>query len=350
VGDFGGTDPPDERSGPGPGYGKPPVQPFLEWLRALLNQKVARYKSPLHWLDHPGGCQYSDSCEITSMAFAPDGSKLAVTIKSKLDSSVGYAAAFDLSSMKPLGMLSLKGPATLVAINSAGSLLATNGNGKQVEVWDVATQRMVHALPAASARSLMFAPTGQLGVAGKVESTVWDLGSEKAVLTAAGSRIALSPSGSWLVAAASAGAIAVSEMGTGRALGSFAGIGRFYAGTVLSGDGRVLAYANLGGGSGKLFTAGAANPEDIEVTDHDPHGSVNAGLRAMAGTPDGIVFAGAGVVGVSTYAHPKPQFFATGDDYVNAIAVSPDGGLLVTGDTWLNFQLWELEEGSPQPR
>jgi WD40 repeat protein len=110
---------------------------------------------------------------------------------------------------------------------------------KHVEVWDVATGKVVHRLEAPEIQSLSFGPDDSLAVAGGGQAVLWDVAKESKLRSAVGSYMSLSPTGTWLVAKQEPKGIAVQELESGRAVATFPPVSS-NATWAITGDGKAL--------------------------------------------------------------------------------------------------------------
>src|SRR5258708_2112208 len=231
---FFGDNPPGMKFQRGAGIGKPPIEPFVNWLRLIVGQKVAQLKMRLA----------SKSYEDTSaLAFSPDGAKLAMAQQARSSSS-GAAppspiTVFDLTNGKVIATLVPSIWAHHLAFSKSGNMIAADGFMK-VEVWDIGAGKVVHKFEAPEVESLEFAPDGSLAIAGGDQATLWDVASERKLRTAAGAYLELSSTGKWLVAKRERTGLTVQEFESGQAVSKFPVIGRETK-FAISDDGRALA-------------------------------------------------------------------------------------------------------------
>jgi hypothetical protein len=326
---FFGDNPPGMKFQRGAGIGKPPIEPFVTWLRLLVGQKVARFKMRLS----------STSYEETSaLVFSPDSTRLAMAQEARSSSSGATPPSpitiFDLTSGKTITTLVPSLWAHHLAFSKAGNMIAADSY-RQVEVWDIGAGKVVHKFAAPAIESLDFAPDGSLAIAGGDQATLWDVASERKLRTAPGAYLELSSGGKWLVAKRERGGLTVQELESGQAVSKFPVVGS-ETNFAISDDGRAMVkYSVLGGG---MYVAGSPDAHSLALP------SVGVGvLYAVAPMHGGFVVGnGDGLVGLFSAASPEPRAFATDYLAIKAIAVSADGKLIAVGDSRGGVTIWEM--------
>jgi hypothetical protein len=325
-----GEMPPQVKYNRGAGVGKPPTEIMVRWLRLLLEQKVARFKT------RPKLKEYA---EVSAMAFSGDGSRLAVAQASRrpLDGATPPSpiTIFDLTTGQPVATMHADYSTDAIAVSKSGNMVATERYGN-VEIWDVASAQMTRKLETSKVRSMVFGPDDMLGVAGDEKAAVWDVSGNRIVHSGTGSIVELSPEGAWLVMAKAANGFSVRELESGRELGSFPNVCGDPYKCLPSGDGKMMVrWSSLGGG---LFSAG--NREGKPLSLPDLGASV---VYAVAPTHDGFVVSNSdGIAGVVSSSSAEPRAFATDMTSIKAIAVSQDGKLVALGDSSGHVEVWEL--------
>ncbi|HEX4604637.1 MAG TPA: WD40 repeat domain-containing protein [Candidatus Angelobacter sp.] len=324
-----GEMPPQVKYNSGAGVGKVPTEILVRWLRLLLEQKVARFKVRLKWKEY---------AEVSAMAFSGDNSRLAVAQAPRSSSSGATPPSpltvFDITTAQPVAAMHADYSTDAIAISKSGSTIATERYG-HVEIWDVATGAVTRKLETTNVRSLVFGQDDLLGAAGDEKAAVWDVSGNRIVRSGNGSTIELSPENAWLVMAKGAKGFTVSELESGRELGSFPGCSEPYKCTP-SRDGKMMA---------RWYSLGA-----MVYASDDPEGNSpslpNLGISmvsAVAPARNGFVIAnGDGIAGVVSAGAPEARAFATDLTGIRAIAVSNDGKLVALGDSSGNVEVWEL--------
>lgn len=325
-----GEMPPQVKYNKGAGVGKPPTEIFVRWMRLLLEQKVARFKTRLKWKEYG---------EVSAMAFSGDGSRLAVGQEARRSSSEGVPPSpitvFDLATGQPVATMHADDYTRTIAISKSGTTVATERYG-QVEVRDVATGQVTRKLETNEVTSLVFGPEDVLGVAGDEKAAVWDVSGNRVVHSGTGSVVELSPEGAWLVMAKAANGFTVRELESGRELGSFPSVCGDPYKCLPSRDGKMMArWSSLGEA---IYSSG--NPSGS--TPSLPNLGVGS-VYAVAPTRDGFVMANSdGIAGIVSASTPAARAFATDMTSIKAIAVSQDGKLVALGDSSGLVEVWEL--------
>src|SRR5256714_1987698 len=204
---FDGESPPGVKFHRGAGVGKAPIQPFVNWLRLILDQKVAHFKMHL---------QHKEYADPSALAFSQDGSKLVMAQEPRSTGSgtpPTPITIFDLTSGKALAVLHTDYTVHEVAISKSGNLVAVGRYGRRVEVWDVASARVVHKFETPAIESLLFAPDDELAVAGGDQAKLWEVGSRRQNRFDKGSTFRLSPAGTRLVGVDAGKAIIFQALG-----------------------------------------------------------------------------------------------------------------------------------------
>ncbi len=324
-----GEMPPQVKYNRGAGVGKAPTEILVRWLRLLLQQKVARFKTRL---------KLKEYAEISAMAFSGDGSRLAVAQASRRPLDGGTPPSpitvFDLTTGQPVATMHADYSSDAIAVSKQGSMVATERYG-HVEVWDVASAKMTQKLDTSKIRSMVFGPNDMLGVAGDEKAAVWDVSGNRTVRSGTGSVVELSPESAWLTMAKTANGLTVSELESGHELGSFPGCSE-PSKCLPSRDGKMMVrWSSLGGA---LFSAGIREGKPLSLPDLGA--SV---VYAAAPTHDGFVVSNSdGIAGVVSANAPEPRAFATDLSSIKAIAVSQDDKLVALGDSSGNVEIWEL--------
>lgn len=325
-----GEMPPQVKYNRGAGVGKPPTEIFVRWMRLLLEQKVARFKMRLKWKEY---------AEVSAMAFSGDNSRLAVAQAPRSSSSnpnpPSPITVFDLVTAQPVARMQADYSTNAIALSKSGNTIATERYGG-VEIWDVASAKMARKLETSKVRSMVFGPNDMLGVAGDEKAAVWDVSGNRVVRSGTGSVVELSPEGAWLVMAKSAKGFSVSELESGRELGSFPSV---------CGD----PYKCLPSRDGKMMARWSALGE-ATYSSGNPSGSIpslpnlGAGMvYAVAPTRDGFVMANSdGIAGIVSASTPDARSFATDMSSIKAVAISQDGKLVALGDSSGLVEIWEL--------
>jgi hypothetical protein len=326
---FYGEKPPGVKYGRGGGIGKRPVEAFSQWLRLVVDQKVARFKMNLSSKEYE---------EVSALAFSADNSRLVVAqeARSTLNGTPpSPITVFDLASGKPLASLSPNVQAYHVAISKMSNLVAAE-TYRGIDIWDIASGKIVHRLKAPDhVGSLAFTSDDSLAVAGDNDAALWDVAHERKLRTAAGSYMVESPNGGWLIAKTGPKDITVTNLDSGQTIATYPGLGsqnKF----AITPDGKALTQFSIMYTS--MYVAGDPQSKQVSLP------ATGVGLMyAAAPTRNGFVFAnGDGFAGVVSSANPQVRAFATAHNAIKAVGVSPDGKLVAFGDSSGNVSVWEL--------
>jgi hypothetical protein len=324
-----GEMPPQVKYNAGAGVGKPPTEILVRWLRLLLDQKVARFKMRLKWKEY---------AEVSAMAFSGDNSRLAVA-QAPRSSSSGLTppspiTVFDLATAQPVASMHADYSTDAIAISKSGSTIATERYG-HVEIWDVATGQVTRKLETSNVRSLVFGPDDLLGAAGDEKAAVWDVSGNRILHSGTGSLVELSPENAWLVMAKSPKGFTVSELESGRELGTFPACSDPYK-CAPSRDGKLMArWYSMGA---TVYSSGDPGGNSLSLP--------NAGtglVSTVAPARTGFAIAnGDGIAGIVSGGATEARVFATDLTGIRAIAVSRDGKLVALGDSSGTVEVWEL--------
>ena len=195
---------------------------------------------------------------IDSLAYSPDGSKLAC------GSREGRVVVWDAATGKEVARLQAGGPdwEARVAFSPDGKLLATGSRDGYIVLWDAKTARELRRFPRSEegVMSLVFSPDGRLLAAGYIDDRkdlsraadlvrLWDTAEGREVRRFAVGRtlmvrsLAFSPDGRLLAAADWGHSFHVWETATGAVVRQFQGHEGGVSGVAFSPDGRMVASA-----------------------------------------------------------------------------------------------------------
>jgi hypothetical protein len=328
-GGFYGEMPPYIKYNRGAGVGKPPTEAFVRWVRLLFEQKVARLKLRLKSKEYH---------EVSAMDFSADGSRLAVAQEPRSTSDgtpPTPITVFDLTTGKPVAAMHVDFLLSELALSKTGSTLALNRYGG-IQIWDVATQKLSRKLETHNVESLMFGPDDRLAVAGKENAAIWDVSANRAVHSGKGSLVQLSSQGTWLALSKAPKNCTVSELESGRELGSFA-CSADHDRYAISGDGKSALGSSILGA--RVYAVGGTGTQYPSL----PNLGVGT-LGAIAATRDGFILGNHdGIAGLVSLSSADARAFATDLSTIHAIAVSRDGKLIAFGDSSGNVEVWEIQ-------
>jgi len=287
---------------------------------------------------------------VSSVAFSPDGLLLASGSEDRT------IRLWSVATGKTLRTLN----GHLAAINSVafspdGKTLASGSSDQTVRLWDAGTGQQIHSLTGHSAlvNSVAFSPDGKTLASGSLDRTVrlWDAttGRERGTLTGhvhGVLSVAFNPDGSMLSSASEGSVIRAWEVATGHQTGAFTGL----ADPMLSFSGRAdgKAFA-IGGRDGSLRLWEIGRKEEMRFLKGHT-GEVNA----VAFSPDGTLIASAGsdqsvrlwdaTTGraIDTLTDPPASFLS--------IAFSPDGQTIAGGARDGIVRVWRTSTGGEEVR
>jgi WD40 repeat protein len=264
------------------------------------------------------------------VAFSPEGEHFA-------SATVDGVTVWNLSTGKEFR--SHKRPpvdaATRVTFSPNGQLLAFSGSDQSLNVWDLATDKILFTLKAAGdwRACLAFSPNGRLLACGKARQvTIWAAASGREVCSIPGypdrvDCLALSPDGQRILSGCHDGSIHVNDTESGKPLFSLKGHSQCITGVAWSKDGR-----NIASSSGD-WTTNVWNVADCQS--HVSFKGHTRTVRSLAFSPDGKRLASGsqdGSVRIWDTATGKTQLaLKTGP--ANSVAFSGNGQRLAFADS-----------------
>jgi WD40 repeat protein len=290
---------------------------------------------------------------IKSVAFSPDGRTLAAI------TADGATRLWDLSAFNLTGTPAHVGPYVKAAFSPDGRMLATGGFDGVVRLWDLASGResgpRIAVGGSGGVSAVAFSPDGRLlatgdGLDGVVR--LWDLasGRESGPTIVVGgnggvSALAFSPNGRLLATGGPDGTVRFWDLTTDRPAGPAISLDASVSVLAFSPSGMTLATVTGGrtvivGGTARLWNVAARRPV----------GSMPAlgGVNAVAFSPDGTMLAtgqGDGTASlwdISTGSRVGAPMDATLGNAVEGVAFSPDGRLLATAGDDGTARVWDV--------
>jgi len=283
---------------------------------------------------------------VSSVAFSPDGSRLAT------GSSDKTAKIWDLATGK--AALTLEGhtsSVSSVAFSPDGSRLATGSLDSTAKIWDLATGKAALTLEGhtSSVSSVAFSPDGSRLATGSDDYTtkIWDLATGKASLTLEGHTsyvysVAFSPDGSRLATGSDDKTAKIWDLATGKASLTLEGHTSSVLSVAFSPDGSRLATGSYDK-TAKIWDL-ATGKASLTLEGHTSY------VLSVAFSPDGSRLAtGASdnTAKIWDLATGKASLTLEGHTYsVRSVAFSPDGSRLATGSYDNTAKIWEVTSTS----
>jgi WD40 repeat protein len=293
-----------------------------------------------------------DEAEVKSVAFSPDGDRLA---------SAGAGGTIKIRDSKTGEVVRTLGANTdsvrSVAFHPGGKLLASSG--REVEVWDLTTARAVFTRPGFSGEQngtthvVAFSPDGRRLAAGdEGVVNVWDWRNDQLLHTLPGHEkravnVAFSPDGRRLASASWRGDVMIWDINTGQRLLTLSEHHHPVSALAFSPDGRRLVSASF---DRRLIVWDAETGERLRIL--RGHGGLVLGVAVIAFRPDGSRLAPDDwrLASVGEDRTVRIWEVATGRlvlslrehaDMCQSVAVSPDGRRLATAGRDATVRLWD---------
>jgi WD40 repeat protein len=278
---------------------------------------------------------------VHGIAFSPDGKLLAS------GSQDGTVKLWDLGARRETATLqSHKEAVIAVAFSPDGTYLASCGQDSPIRLWDVASRREAGIFRGSRGvwHALAFSPDGKWLANGTPEGPVqlWDVTSRRPIASLKGhsrwvNTVAFSPDGQMLASGSDDGTVRLWEVTSKQSVGLLQGATLSVA---FSPDGKRL-LAGGGDGTIKLWELGTRRL----LAAFKGHERDN--VNGVAFSPDGKIMASVGdtVKLWNAVSQPSTAPFVQQKAAFHALAFSPDGRTLGTGDDEGSVQLWEVASG-----
>ena len=276
---------------------------------------------------------------VSSLAFSPDGSRLASGDRG------GGIRVWDVATGTELAAFrSLSEWVESVAISADGIALAAGGQDNLVRLWDLTSGIALAPLsgPTAPVKSLAFSPRGKLLAAGSDDGRVyvWDLekSSDRVEVVLEGhtsyvTSVAFNPDGTIVAAGGEDDTVRLWKVPTGAALGVLQGHAGNVSSVTFSPDGTRLASTATGSdhtvrvwdvASQTLLFVLEGHTESVSSAAFSPDGSLL--VSAGSGIQDNTVRVWNAAAGA-----PLRVLYPDPNAPINAVAFSPDGTRLAVG-------------------
>ncbi|UCC62505.1 MAG: WD40 repeat domain-containing protein, partial [Anaerolineae bacterium] len=281
-----------------------------------------------------------------------------------LVTSSGVPVLWDLASRQASRLLGIAGAQWAADITPDGTLVATGGSDRNVNLWDGSTGQFLHALQGHDdmVRKLTFNAEGSLLASGSDDGMVivWDVasGQPQQTWTWDGKHmfsLTFSPDGQWLAAGIGPD-VAVWDLNSGQVVATLEGYVST-AGTRYSSAASDLAFSP---DRKLLATVGLDREHSVQLWDIASAQPVDRlqgptmGVMSVAFSPDGRVLATDGPFHqVRLWDVVTGQSLATLDghtDLITGLAFSPDGTVLASGGYDGTVRVWDLKGARIEPK
>jgi sugar lactone lactonase YvrE len=290
---------------------------------------------------------------VKSVSLTPDG-KTAVT-----GGTDGTLRLWDLATARERRVL--EGPPAAVmsytaALSPDGKVLAS-ACGRTVQLWDVASGKVLHQMgdaPNSTAwfTPLAFAPDGKtLASAGSPTVSLWEVPSGKLLRQIPGGwgasdSLAFAPDGQTLAVGCADGCVRLCDPGTGRVVRQITGHSRVVSSVAFTPDGKTLASWCGGDRTARLWETATGQERRQFFVGILGRGLI--GYSCVAVSPDGkLLAAGAQDRSVRVWEAATGKQLARlegHEGWVRALAFTPDGKSLISGGDDTTALVWDVED------
>ncbi|WPJ61285.1 hypothetical protein SMAC4_13430 [Sordaria macrospora] len=328
-------------------------------LEGLLGGNHQSQLSKLVWDAYRFALSYKSIIEqaplqayISALVFAPSGSLIKRNFKTEEPEWIGTKPAVEVDWNACLQTLEGHGYfVTSVAFSPDGQRLASGSGDNAIKIWDPASGSCLQTLEGHGyfVTSVAFSPDGQRLASGSWDNTIkiWDPASGSCLQTLEGHHgyvgsVAFSPDGQRLASGSYDNTIKIWDPASGSCLQTLEGHGYFVTSVAFSPDGQRLA---SGSGDNAIKIWDPASGSCLQTLEGH-HGSV----ESVAFSPDGQRLAsGSGDSAIKIWDPASGSCLQTlegHDGSVGSVAFSPDGQRLASGSGDNAIKIWDPASGS----
>ena len=285
---------------------------------------------------------------VTSVAFSPNGSTLAMALRDNKNTNA--VKLWNVAMGQSTTLRGHGGTVLSVAFSPDGATLATASQDATVKFWDIATLKNIATLAITPISDpVAFSPDGSILATGAgVEVRLWDVATGQSVTTFEGhtslvNSVAFSPDGTILASGGSDGLVKLWNISTGENIVTRQSTSDY----VGFSDHCPMAFSPDGMKIASEVISRVKRPM-TEVWDISTGRRLaffispgSSGVTSLAFSPDGSTLAVAAGSVVGLWDISTEENIATLQDTRGPVAFSPDGKILVSRP-WSDIKLWDV--------